>query len=70
MISEARNEENKKVMRSSKLMLLMQIAGLQICMIALLFSNEGILFAILLFVGATVFTQGFEKTKWHYRLRN
>lgn len=69
MKSEVKIDELKKLIPSTKSMLYLQIIGLQIFMVAFLFSSENILYTILLLLGAVALTEGFEKTRLQNRLK-
>jgi hypothetical protein len=69
MKSEVNIDELKKLIPSTRSMLYLQIIGLQIFMVAFLFSSENILYTILLLLGAVALTEGFEKTRLQNRLK-
>ena len=69
MKSEVNIDELKKLLPSTRSMLYLQIIGLQIFMVAFLFSSENILYTILLLAGAVTLTEGFEKTRLQNRLK-
>ena len=69
MKSEVKIDELKKLLPSTRSMLYLQIIGLQIFMVAFLFSSENILYTILLLLGAVALTEGFEKTRLQNRLK-
>lgn len=69
MKSEVKIDELKKLIPSTRSMLYLQIIGLQIFMVAFLFSSENILYTILLLLGAVALTEGFEKTRLQNRLK-
>jgi hypothetical protein len=69
MKSEIKIEELQKLMPSTKSMLSLQIVGVQIFMIAFLFSSENIFYTLLLLIGAAALTEGFEKTRLQNKLK-
>jgi hypothetical protein len=62
-------EELKKLMPSSRSTIYSSIIGVQICMVAFLFSQESMLFTVLLFLGAAALTEGYEKTRLQNKLK-
>lgn len=69
MKNEVKVEELKKIMPSTRSMVYFPIFGLQIFMIAFLFSSENILYSLLLMVGAAVLTEGIEKSRLQNKLK-
>jgi hypothetical protein len=69
MKTEVKVEELKKLMPSTKSMIYFQIVGLQIFMVAFLFSSEEIIYTLLLLIGAAALTEGYEKTRLQNKLK-
>ena len=69
MKSEVKIEELQKLMPSTRSMLYLQIAGVQIFLVALLFSSEDIMYTLLLLIGAAALTEGFEKTRLQNKIK-
>jgi hypothetical protein len=62
MKSEVKVEFLQKLMPSSRSILYFQIIGTLIFMVALLFSNENIIYIFLLLMGEVALTKGFDKS--------
>jgi hypothetical protein len=69
MKNEVKVDELKKLMPSARTMVYFPIFGLQIFMVAFLFSSENIVFPLLLMIGAAMFTEGYEKSRLLNKLK-
>jgi hypothetical protein len=69
MKSAVRVEELHKLMPSTKSVTFLQIAGVEIFLIAFLLLNESSVFPFLLMVGAAVLTKCFEKSKLQNKIK-
>jgi len=69
MKTEIKVEELGKLMPSKKETIYLQVLGLLTFIAAFLFSRDNILHPILLMLGVTTLTEGFDKIKLQKKLR-
>jgi len=69
MKNEVTDEELQKLMPSKRETMYLQIGGLLIFLAALLFCRENIIHPILLMIGVSVLTRGFEKSRLQNKLQ-
>jgi len=69
MKTEVNVEEIQKLTPSIKSTIYLQVIGLQIFMIALLFSSENIIFTFLLLTGTAAITKGYYESRMQNKLK-
>jgi hypothetical protein len=69
MKTEIKVEELEKLMPSKKETIYLQVLGLLTFVAAFLFSRDNIIHPILLMLGVTTLTEGFDKIKLQKKLR-
>jgi hypothetical protein len=69
MKKEVKVEDLKNIMPSSRTTIYFPIVGLQLFMIALLFSHESIMYTLLVLIGSAALTEGFEKSRLQNKLK-
>lgn len=69
MKKEVKVEELQRLMPSKKETIYLQVAGLLIFIAAFLFSRENIIHPILLMLGVSALTRGFEKSRLQNKLK-
>ena len=69
MKNEVTDEELQKLMPSKRETMYLQIGGLLIFLAAFLFCRENIIHPILLMIGVSVLTRGFEKSRLQNKLQ-
>jgi hypothetical protein len=69
MKKEVKVEDLKNIMPSSRTTIYFPIIGMQLFMVALLFSHESVMYTLLLLIGSAALTEGFEKSRLQNKLK-